>query len=85
MKLKSIALTEHDVEGSVPETVTVELTAREAAFLAKLTGKQRGVDANAVMAGGDVESSAIYACLAYEVANRFFEDGVDDWVKAVKK
>lgn len=85
MKLKNIALTEHETEGAVPETITVEMTARELVFLAKTLGKQNGNAAEALLPGGTAECVEIYDCLTGDVANRFFDGGVDDWAQVVAK
>ncbi|WP_396902739.1 hypothetical protein [Mycolicibacterium sp.] len=74
MKIRSIAIGDDDM----PQTITAELTAREAAFLAKLTGRMSHSDAEAVVPGFSAESGRVYSALAGEVFNRYYEDGVDD-------
>lgn len=85
MKLKAMTLAEHPEEGSIPETITVEMTAREAVYIGKLLDKQNGLDAEEVISGGDAESTEIYNCLTGEVANRFFDNGLDDWAQVVSR
>jgi hypothetical protein len=85
MKLKAITLTEHETEGVIPETITVEMTARELVFLAKTLGKQNGNVAETLLPGGTAESAEIYDCLTGDVANRFFDSGVEDWARVVAK
>lgn len=84
MKLKRVDYTEHEVEGSVPETVTVELTAREAVYIARLMGEQSHNMADLVLAEGHIENSAVYAVLS-GIANAHFERGVDDWARVTAK
>lgn len=84
MKLKRIDYSEHEIEGSIPETITVELTAREAVYIARLLGQHSHLMADVVMDGGHVENYAIHSVLS-GVANAHFECGVDDWVRVVAK
>lgn len=74
MRIRSIAIGDDDM----PETITAELTAREAAFLAKLTGRMSHSDAEAAVPGFSAESSRVHACLVGDLFNRYYEDGVDD-------
>ncbi|MFD7247868.1 hypothetical protein ACFV6Y_38725 [Streptomyces massasporeus] len=62
----------------MPETITAELTAREAAFLAKLTGRMSPNDVETAVPGYSAESNRIYACLEGDLFNRYYEDGVND-------
>lgn len=82
MKLKRIDYTEHETEGPVPETITVELTDRELVYIARLAGGQSSMMADLVLDNGHIESSAIYATLS-GVANAHFDAGLDDWAQAV--
>lgn len=60
--------------------VTVRLTAAEAAFIAKFTGRQTGETANEVMPGGDEASRGLYGAMTGGVFNRWYDSGVDEWV-----
>lgn len=78
MNVKQINL---DDDG-VPESVFVRLSRDEALYLAKLTGGQNGVSAEAVLAGGAGLNAEVYASLTGELFNRFYEDGVNDVVRS---
>ncbi|MFD3815060.1 hypothetical protein ACFWRZ_08330 [Streptomyces rubiginosohelvolus] len=80
MKVKRIDL---DDEG-MPECVLVKLSHDEAVYLALLIGKQNGNDMNGVMPGGSLQGGAIYEGLAGGLFNRFYEDGVDGAVTAMR-
>ena len=62
MKLNSIEL---DSEEAV-ETITVTMTVKEAAWIAKVAGSCRDIDCD----------NDIYSCLTGAFFNRFYEDGV---------
>lgn len=76
MKLKSIQFD----DASNPSALLVEMTTDEAAYLARVTGKQSGTNANAVMAGGSQLNSEIQGCLFGELFARFYEDGYDEYI-----
>lgn len=73
--IKSI---EFDNNGEL-EFVTVRMSAEEAAFIAKFTGRQSGETAEEVMTGGAPASSHLYDTMAGEVFNRLYDGGVDEW------
>lgn len=76
MKLNAITFAP-DAEGEqMPDTVTVTLTKKEVAFLLVATGSSPN-DANEMMHGGAVPSSAIYNCLTGGVINPYYEDGLN--------
>ncbi len=58
--------------------VVVRLTAAEAAYLAKLTGKQNHTAANEMSAGGAEATGGTYDALT-RVFNGLYDDGVNDW------
>ncbi len=62
------------------ESVTVKLTAKEAAFIAIFAGRQNGETANQLMPGGDEASSHLYQAFVGGVFNRLYDDGVNDWL-----
>ncbi|MGW2384380.1 hypothetical protein [Streptomyces sp. NPDC001658] len=80
MKVKRIDLSDEEF----PECVTVELTHDEATFLAVLLGKLNGTREEEIMKGGSELGSRIYWGLAGGVFNRFYEDGVDGALQAVR-
>lgn len=85
MQLNTITF-KPDVKGEAePDTVTVTLTRREVAFIAKLVAGQSDIDSNEVMPGGSKEGSAIFRCLVYGVANPHYETGLDGLMKSVKE
>jgi uncharacterized membrane-anchored protein len=75
VKIKAI---EFDADEN-PTLVSVALTADEVVYLSKLVGRMDSVSADAVMSGGAVINSSVYDGLVCGVANRFFDDGVDQW------
>ena len=61
--------------------VTARLSAAEAAFIAKFTGKQTGEAAEEIMPGGGGEASShLYQGMTGGVFNRLYADGVDGWI-----
>ena len=80
MKVKRIDLDDEEM----PESVLVELSHDEAAYLALLIGKQNSNDMNEVMSGGAVHGGAVYDGLTGSLFNRFYEDGVDGAVRAIR-
>lgn len=75
-----VRLIEMDDDGQ-PEWVTIRLSNEEAAFIAKFTGKQSGDTANEVMKGGAVANRALFETFTGEVFNRYFDGGVDEWIR----
>lgn len=74
MKVKSI---DFDDNG-YPEALTVVMTRREAQYIAKLTGGQSPVAADAFMPGYSATNDDIYSALANAVFNPFWGEGVND-------
>lgn len=76
MKVKNITLDEEEN----PAVVTVELSADEAAFIARLTGSLSPHDVITAM-GEDPRwfnaSAEVYNGLVGSVFNRFYDDGID--------
>ena len=68
MKIKSIEFNDE----SMPKNVTVEMTIKEAAWIAMVAGKTYG----------DGEHSNIYDALCCRVFNAYWEDGITDAVDA---
>jgi 3-mercaptopyruvate sulfurtransferase SseA len=62
------------------EFVTVKLTAAEAAFIARVTGRQTGETAEQFMAGGAEASHRLYEAMAGGLFNRWYDGGVEEWV-----
>jgi len=73
MRITAITL-----DKGMPATITSEISAAEAIFLATLLGQQTGIAANGVWPGHGELSTAVYDCLSGEVFNRYYEDGVDE-------
>lgn len=61
-----------------PERVRVEMTLGEAAYLARLTGKQSPVTANGIVADGSHHNATIYGSLTGSFFNKFYDGGVTD-------
>lgn len=74
MKVRSVTFLD---DGEAPETVTVEMTAREAAFLARLTGRLSHSAAEEIAPGYAADSGRIFGALA-SLFNRFYDDGHDE-------
>ena len=64
------------------DTVTVQMTAEEAAFMAKVTGKMNDPMAQEAFGIPTQAHSEIYDLLAGEVFNRLYDDGVDEWIRS---
>jgi hypothetical protein len=76
--MASIKSMEFD-ENDELEFVTVRMSAEEAAFIAKFTGRQTGETAEKIMSGGAPASSHLYEAMTGLVFNRLYDGGVDDW------
>lgn len=76
MKLRSIRF---DADEN-PSIVLAELTIEEAAFIAKFTGGLTGEQTDAIMRGSQQAKSDIYGCLIGGVFNRFWDDGLRDYL-----
>lgn len=78
MKLKGISFTKKEN----PKTVTVEMTIDEAAAIAKVFGGMNplkfGTDFPSLANKGIV--SSVYDCLSGAFFNRYYDDGVDDYL-----
>lgn len=74
MKVLSIQL---DGDTELPAHVTVVMTAREAAFLARLTGRLSHSGAEEIAPGYAAESGRVFGALA-SLFNRFYDDGHDE-------
>lgn len=83
MKLKKMTFAEHEVEGTVPESITVEMTPREMAFIMRMLGGMNDFQADAYLPRGRVELSGIYACLSSVVAGQF--EDLDEMVRVVAR
>lgn len=80
MRVKQINL---DDDGQ-PEAIIVRLTCDEAAYLARLTGKQNWTTSEEIMPGGGAHNTEVYDTLTGEFFNRYYEDGVDDAVRGAE-
>ena len=79
MKIRNIQLDDNEL----PETVTVEMTIGEAAFIAKVCG---GLSRNtAIEQHGPIGAhhDDIYDSLTGGLFNRFWEDGIDDALRVI--
>lgn len=63
------------------DAVTVRMSAAEAAFIAKFTGKQNGISAEEIMRGGSEASRHLYEGMTGGIFNRLYEAGVDEWIE----
>ncbi|MDI5965699.1 hypothetical protein [Streptantibioticus silvisoli] len=81
MRIKQIEL---DDEG-MPEAVLVRMTHDEALYLALLTGKQTGATSAQIIPGGAARNSEVYEALTGELFNRYYDDGVNDAVRAQRE
>lgn len=77
MKLRSIDIGDDEN----PQSVTVTMTTREAAFIAKAFGKYSPKTAGEFLPGFDQVPGAVYACLVGDLFNRFWDNGVDDAIR----
>lgn len=64
-----------------PSRVTVEMTIEEAAAIAKTFGGMSYTTFHQKFPGLGTEFSEIYGCLVGEVFNRFWDDGVDGFLR----
>jgi hypothetical protein len=78
MKLRRIELDDNEL----PSRATFDVTADEALYLAVLLGKMSGTQAEELLTGGGELSADLYECLTGSLFNRFYEDGVNDAVRA---
>lgn len=82
MKLeKTIFADSEDLD--TPEALTVTLTVREVAFLAKLIEPLNPRQVSEIMPGGDREFDSIYGGLQHLVSDRRWKDGLMDAVREV--
>jgi hypothetical protein len=81
MKLNAMTFTEHEVEGAIPESITVTMTPREMVFVMRMFSGMNDFHADAVLSGGRAEMSAIYACLSSVVAGQF--EDLDEMIRVV--
>lgn len=76
MELKAMTFDDGNLD-----TVTVTMTAEEAAFIAKVVGKMNDPMAQAAFGLPTQAHSEVYDLLAGEVFNRLYDDGVDEWIR----
>ena len=69
MKVKKMSFIGGE-DGAEPNSITVSMTITEAAWIAKVAGEQRGESPHV----------AIYATLIGDVFNRYWDDGLDDFL-----
>lgn len=79
MRLKSIWFDDNQR----PATVTVEMTVREAAWLARFNGRLSAAAVDEILPGFREESSAIYSALVGGLFNRFWDDGVNEALREI--
>jgi hypothetical protein len=70
-----VKITRIDLEDGRPVRITAELTVEEAAQIAKWTGSLSPVT------GMTGETSELYGALTGSVFNRFWDDGVDGYLR----
>jgi hypothetical protein len=76
-----MTFTEHAIEGTVPESITVTMTPRELAYILRMVGAQNGIQADSILNHGSAENRAIYACLSSVVAGQF--EDLDEMIRVV--
>lgn len=76
MELKAMTFDNSDLD-----TVTVEMTAEEAAFIVKVCGNMNDPMAAEAFGRGTQAHSEIYNLFAGEVFNRLYDDGVHEWMR----
>lgn len=81
MKIRAIALDDDEL----PATITVEMTVDEAGLLAAHLGNTRPKDRNDEIAGFGAVGSDIYEALAGSIFNRYYEDGVREYLVERRK
>lgn len=64
-----------------PETIEVSMSIREAAFITEVIGKLNDPQANEIMSDGADLMFKIYYCLTGNVFNRYWEEGIDGYLK----
>lgn len=74
MKIRQIALDEEEN----PESVTVQMSLPEAAFIAKIIGVTNGADRDKMVRNGAKLGSEVYDALTGSLFNRFYHGGVED-------
>lgn len=80
MKVKRIDLDDEEM----PERILVELSHDEAVYLAVLLGRQSPNDREAILRGGGALGGSVCDGLTGGLFNRFYEDGVNDAVAAMR-
>lgn len=67
-----------------PKKITVEMSLDEAAFIAKFVGKMNYERADEVFQGAGSDKDLhgeIYNCLVGELFNRFYDSGVEGYIR----
>lgn len=72
MKIKTIELAD-----GLPSEITVVMTEREAALIARLIGPTTATERNKIQHDGGAVGNNVYAALTGGVFNRFYDSGVD--------
>lgn len=67
-----------------PKKVTVEMTVDEAGIVAVMLGKLSWQQVHDVAPGRESDSSEVYDCLTGEFFNKYWDDGVNGWLRGVK-
>lgn len=73
MKVKSIQMNDDEM----PQSVTVELSLREALFIGLAIGVNNDASAENILGGGTEECSSIYLGLTGGLFNRFWDSGIE--------
>lgn len=76
MELKAMTF-----DNSELDTVTVVMTAEEAAFMVKVCGNMNDPMAAEAFGRGTQAHTEIYDLFAGEVFNRLYDDGVHEWMR----
>ena len=73
MELKGMTFSPDNNGDVIPKTITVEMTVKEALWIAIVSGEQKG----------ESPHTGIFNCLNGDVFNRYWDDGADDALKEI--
>ena len=80
MKLKEIKYKKRALSGEIPDSITVVLSIKETAYLAKMLGELTSNDSNKIMPGGSELNSPLYRGLSV-VFNMNWENGLYGYLR----
>ncbi len=65
------------------KSVTVKMTPKEAALIAKMAGNLNDASADDIVSGGGEAAREIFSALVAGVFNHYWEDGLNDALKEI--